>query len=71
VSAPLFVLPATPPDEGVFVYVGFSHDWLLVVLAGIQTLRDNDLWVDGEANDAIGQIDTLIDLLMTNLDPPP
>jgi len=68
---PLFVLPENPPDEGDFVYVGFSKDWLRVVLAGVQTFRSNEQWVDGEENDAIGQIDLLLDLLMTNLDPPP
>lgn len=70
-DSPLFVLPTNPPDEGDFVYLGFSQEWLLVVLAGVQAFRNNDLWVDGEANDAIGQIDLLLDLLMTNLDPPP
>lgn len=70
-DAPLYVLPENPPDEGVFVYVGFNQEWLKVVLAGIQTFRDNNLWVDGEVNDAVGQIDQLLDLLMTNLDPPP
>lgn len=67
----LFTLPTNPPDVGDFVFVGFSQEWLKVVLAGVQTMRSNDLWVDGAANDAIGQIDQLINLLMINLDPPP
>lgn len=70
-DAPLYVLPENPPDEGDFLFVGFNKEWLLVVLAGVQTFRNNSLWVDGEANDAVGQIDQLLDLLMTNLDPPP
>lgn len=70
-DAPLYALPANPPDEGDFVFVGFNKEWLLVVLAGVQTFRNNALWIDGEASDAVGQIDQLLDLLMTNLDPPP
>ena len=67
----LYTLPENAPDEGVFCYVGFNQEWLQVVLAGVQTFRNNNLWIDGEANDAVGQIDQLLDLLMTNLDPPP
>ena len=70
-DAPLYVLPESPPDEGDFVFVAFNREWWTVVLAGVRSFRDNSLWVDGEINDAEGQIDQLLDLLMTDLDPPP
>ncbi len=70
-DAPLYVLPTNPPDEGDFVFVGFNKEWLRVVLAGVMAFRDNNLWVDGELNDAVGQVDQLLNLLMTDLDPPP
>jgi len=70
-SEQLFVLPENPPDEGVFIFVGFNKEWLKVVLAGVQSFRNNNLWVDGAENDAVSQIDQLLNLLMTDLDEPP
>ncbi len=67
-SPPIFVLPESPPDTGTFWFVGFNVEWLPIVLAAVQALRDNRLWVDGETLDAEGQIDVLLDLLMENLD---
>lgn len=68
-SQPLLVVPENPPDEGDFWIIGFNAEWLPVVLAGILALRDVNLWQDGEAVDVLGQIDTLVTLISTNLDP--
>jgi hypothetical protein len=70
-TRPKFVVPVNAPDEGAFWYVGFSEDWLKVVLAGLLILRDPDLWAEHETSQVIEKIDMLINLLETNLDPPP
>lgn len=60
-------VPETPPDEGSFHTCQFSASWLPVVVSVLNDLRDPKVW-DNPPDDITAQVDTLIDLVLTNLD---
>lgn len=60
-------VPANPPDEGVFHTCQFNAEWLPVVASVLQQMRDVNIW-DSPPDDILDQVDTLLDLILTNLD---
>lgn len=63
-----FPVPTNPPSSGDFVIVGFNPEWLPIVLALLQTIRSPENW-ESPPGDITGQVDELIDLMSTDLDP--
>jgi len=61
-------VPANPPNEGDFLIVGFNPDWLPILLTLLQQVRTPTAWQDPPI-DITGQVDELIYLLETDLDP--
>jgi len=65
-----FPVPENAPDEGVFITVAFNVEWLPFVLGAVVPLREPINWQD-PPDDLTAQVDTLLALLQTDLDPPP
>lgn len=64
----LYPVPESPPDEGVFIIVGFNVEWLPFVLGALLPLKYKGLW-DNPPDNISDQVSTLIELMQTNLDP--
>lgn len=62
-----FPVPANPPNEGSFITVAFSVDWMPILLALLQSLQSPAAWEDPPP-DIVQQVDELLTLLQTNLD---
>lgn len=62
-----YAVPDSLPDEGTVHICGFSSDWLPILLGLLEPLKNPAIWID-PPDDISAQVDTFIDLIMTDLD---
>ena len=62
-----FPVPESAPNEGAFITVAFSVEWMPIVLAVLQSLRSPAAW-ESPPDDIVQQVDELLTLIQTNLD---
>jgi len=63
-----YPVPENPPDEGDFIIIGFNREWLPIVLGALLPLKSPSNW-QSPPDDISDQVDELITLIQTDLDP--
>lgn len=59
--------PSEYPDAGTLFVIGINPQWIPILVSCCEVLNNPDTW-DSPPSDFQGQIATLVDLIMTNLD---